>query len=59
LEIWHGKQANVSAAQQAFNHRARCNRAARRGEYNAAMESDQRETALPGVASVKHAGSVQ
>ena len=59
LEIWHGKQANVSAAQQALNHRAKCNRAARRGEYNATMESDYRETALRGVASLKHAGSVQ
>ena len=38
LEIWRGKEANVSAAQQALYHRARCNRAARRGEYNAAME---------------------
>jgi fructose-bisphosphate aldolase class I len=38
LEIWHGKEANVPAAQQALIHRARCNRAARRGEYNAAME---------------------
>ena len=38
LEIWQGKEANVSAAQQALLHRARCNRAARRGEYNAAME---------------------
>ena len=38
LEIWQGKQANVLAAQHALNHRARCNRAARRGEYNAAME---------------------
>ena len=59
LEIWHGKQANVPAAQQALDHRAKCNRAARRGEYNAAMESDQRETALRGVSSVKLAGSVQ
>jgi fructose-bisphosphate aldolase class I len=59
LEIWRGKQANVSAAQKALYHRARCNRAARRGEYNVAMESDQPETALRGVASVKHAGSVQ
>ncbi len=58
LEIWRGKQANVSAAQQALNHRAKCNRAARRGEYNTAMESDQPETALRGVASVKHGGSV-
>jgi fructose-bisphosphate aldolase class I len=38
LEIWQGKEANVLAAQQALVHRARCNRAARRGEYNAAME---------------------
>jgi fructose-bisphosphate aldolase class I len=38
LEIWRGQEANVSAAQQALNHRARCNRAARRGEYGAAME---------------------
>ena len=38
LEIWQGKEANVPAAQQALLHRARCNRAARRGEYNAAME---------------------
>jgi len=38
LEIWQGKEANVLAAQQALDHRAKCNRAARRGEYNAAME---------------------
>ena len=38
LEIWQGKEANVKAAQQALIHRARCNRAARRGEYTAAME---------------------
>jgi len=38
LEIWQGKEANVSAAQKALNHRAQCNRAARRGEYTAAME---------------------
>jgi fructose-bisphosphate aldolase class I len=39
LEIWRGEDANVPAAQQALLHRARCNRAARRGEYNAAMET--------------------
>jgi fructose-bisphosphate aldolase class I len=38
LEIWRGVAANVKAAQQALLHRARCNRAARRGEYTAAME---------------------
>jgi fructose-bisphosphate aldolase class I len=41
LEIWRGQEANVSAAQQALNHRARCNRAARRGEYSVAMEENQ------------------
>jgi fructose-bisphosphate aldolase class I len=39
LVIWHGEEANVLAAQKALYHRARCNRAARRGEYNAAMET--------------------
>jgi len=38
LEIWKGQDDNVSAAQQALYHRALCNRAARRGEYDAAME---------------------
>jgi fructose-bisphosphate aldolase class I len=39
LEIWRGEEANVPAAQQALFHRANCNRAARRGEYTAAMEN--------------------
>jgi len=39
LEIWRGEQGNVFAAQKALYHRASCNRAARRGEYDAAMES--------------------
>jgi fructose-bisphosphate aldolase class I len=39
LELWQGKEAHVLAAQQALYHRAKCNRAARQGEYNAAMES--------------------
>jgi fructose-bisphosphate aldolase class I len=38
MEIWHGEAAHVSAAQQALYHRANCNRAARRGEYNSAMD---------------------
>jgi fructose-bisphosphate aldolase, class I len=38
LEIWKGEDANVPAAQQALLHRARCNQAARRGEYSEAME---------------------
>jgi fructose-bisphosphate aldolase class I len=39
LEIWLGKDANVKAAQQALMHRAKCNQAARRGEYKVAMDS--------------------
>jgi fructose-bisphosphate aldolase class I len=39
LEIWRGEADNVPAAQQALFHRADCNRAARRGEYSAAMET--------------------
>jgi fructose-bisphosphate aldolase class I len=38
LEVWRGQDVNVKSAQQALLHRARCNRAARRGEYTAAME---------------------
>jgi fructose-bisphosphate aldolase, class I len=38
LEIWAGSQINMVAAQLALSHRARCNRAARRGEYSALME---------------------
>jgi fructose-bisphosphate aldolase class I len=40
LELWHGEEAHVMWAQQALNHRARLNRAARRGEYSAAMEKE-------------------
>jgi fructose-bisphosphate aldolase class I len=40
MEIWQGKDANVVAAQQALYHRAKCNWAARRGEYSAAMEKE-------------------
>ncbi|HEX4329413.1 MAG TPA: class I fructose-bisphosphate aldolase [Burkholderiales bacterium] len=39
MEIWRGQEANVAAAQKALVHRAACNRAARRGEYSAAMET--------------------
>ena len=35
LEIWRGEPAQVGAAQRALFHRADCNRAARRGEYDA------------------------
>ena len=39
LEIWNGKAENVAAAQAALVHRAKCNSAARRGGYNAQMET--------------------
>jgi fructose-bisphosphate aldolase class I len=39
LAIWRGEEARVPAAQRALYHRAACNRAARRGEYTAAMEA--------------------
>jgi len=39
LEIWQGKVINVPKAQQALYHRAKCNQAARRGEYNSEIES--------------------
>jgi fructose-bisphosphate aldolase class I len=38
MALWRGEEANVSAAQQSLHHRARCNWAARRGEYTAALE---------------------
>ena len=41
LEIWKGKEENVPASQQALYHRAKCNLAARRGEYSAAMEKSK------------------
>jgi len=39
LELWKGQDDNVLAAQQALYHRARCNQAARYGEYSPAMEN--------------------
>jgi fructose-bisphosphate aldolase class I len=39
LELWLGKDANVKAAQQALLYRTQCNRAARRGEYKATVDS--------------------
>jgi fructose-bisphosphate aldolase class I len=59
LEIWHGEQANVLAAQQALQHRAQCNRAARRGEYNAVLDTDGEESASRRGSSLKHALSTK
>ena len=38
LEIWQGQESRVAAAQDALIHRARCDKAALHGEYDAAME---------------------
>jgi fructose-bisphosphate aldolase, class I len=38
LEIWRGDEDHLLSAQGALYHRAMCNRAARRGEYDAAIE---------------------
>lgn len=40
LDIWKGNPANVAAAQKALYHRAECNSAARRGQYEASMEKE-------------------
>ena len=40
LEIWRGQETNVDLAQHALSYRAKCNRAARRGNYPAAMEGE-------------------
>ncbi len=59
LEIWHGDKGNLQAAQQALYHRARCNRAARLGEYNATVEADHRESAPLAAAMLEPAGSAR
>jgi fructose-bisphosphate aldolase class I len=41
LQCWNGDAANVSIAQQAFYHRAKCNSLARYGRYSDAMEKDR------------------
>lgn len=39
MKAWRGKPANAGMAQQIFAHRARCNSAARQGEYSSQMEA--------------------
>lgn len=38
MELWAGREENVTEAQKALLHRARCNQAACKGEYTEAME---------------------
>ena len=39
MDIWHGEDSKIAAAQKALLHRAKCARAARQGEYSPAMEN--------------------
>jgi len=48
LEIWQGREANIVPAQQALYHRSLCNKAARRGEYSPAMETNDGKQAQLG-----------
>jgi fructose-bisphosphate aldolase, class I len=53
MAIWKGQESNRFEAQLALYHRARCNRAARRGEYSEDMEHG--ESAVPkGLELVAH-----
>jgi fructose-bisphosphate aldolase class I len=40
LDAWHGKPANLAAAQRAYLHRCKMNGAARSGAYQPAMEKE-------------------
>jgi fructose-bisphosphate aldolase class I len=57
LEIWRGEESRVLAAQQALYHRAKCNAAARRGTYDAAMETDRRPNYEQSI-EIKHAPEI-
>jgi fructose-bisphosphate aldolase class I len=59
LEIWHGEEANVIPAQEALYHRAKCDGAAHRGEYTAAVEADHHEGAAHQMATNVYAGSAK
>ena len=47
LEAWHGEDANRQDAQEALHHRALCNRAALRGEYDRSMEHRAMNRPMP------------
>ncbi len=40
IDIWHGDEINIPAAQYSLAYRAKCNSAARKGEYSKEMEKD-------------------
>ena len=53
LILSRGEEANLLRAQRALYHRARCNRAARRGTYDTAMETNGSESPSRSGASAK------
>ena len=58
LSIWHGEQENVIPAQDALYHRAKCDGAAHRGEYTAAVEAAHREITTHPITNI-YAGSAK
>lgn len=59
LGIWNGEDSNVPVAQEALYHRASCNRSARLGRYNSAVESEHRNSVTPGVPALVHVGAAR
>jgi fructose-bisphosphate aldolase class I len=59
LGIWHGEEANVSRAQEALYNRAKCDRAAHLGEYNAEVEADHGQSKLHVILPDMYAGSTR
>jgi fructose-bisphosphate aldolase, class I len=59
LGIWHGEPANVIPAQKALYHRAKCDLAAHRGEYNAAVEAEHEKSSRDEAGSLAYAGSAR
>ena len=57
LQIWHGDPHKVAAAQEALYHRARCDRAARLGQYDDMLERDHRTGTLPEPPLLHEVGS--
>ncbi|MEO9211273.1 MAG: class I fructose-bisphosphate aldolase [Ginsengibacter sp.] len=43
IEIWSGNKDNIEATQKALYHRACCDNAARNGEYNVTMETNEKK----------------
>jgi fructose-bisphosphate aldolase class I len=39
MELWNGEDSRAAIAQEALSHRARCDAAARRGEYDARLDT--------------------